>query len=77
MFVLMSVVIVGQQLVLNALIRRQEREADTFAASVAGADAMRAALRVTSGPGLPAAFSMWTTHDSFETRQTAVEQRAK
>jgi Zn-dependent protease with chaperone function len=77
MFVFVSVVLVGQRLVLNALIRRQEREADTFAASVAGADAMRAALTATPRSGLPPAFSMWTTHDSLETRQNTVEQRKK
>lgn len=76
MFLVVTVALIGQRLTLYAYIRRQERDADNFAVSVSGADAMRAALRVTStGPVVPSGFSTWMTHDSLESRRRALEDR--
>ena len=74
MFLVMIVVLIGQRLLLDANVRRQEREADRFATSVAGADAMRAALSASSvGLVIPSGFSVWMTHDSLGERRRALE----
>ena len=76
MFLIASVALFTQRFCLYALMRRQERAADTFAASVAGADAMRAALRSTAPRlAIPPAFSMWMTHDSPGSRRRALDDR--
>lgn len=68
------VALIGHRLLLHAYMRRQEREADKFATSVAGADAVRAALGITSvGPVIPENFSIWMTHDGLEARRRALE----
>jgi Zn-dependent protease with chaperone function len=66
----------AHRFLLYIYFRRQEREADRFAASVAGADAMQAALRMTAvGPVIPSSFSMWMTHDGLEARRNALDER--
>lgn len=75
-FLLLIAGLTVQQLVLYALIRSQEREADRYAAAMVGADAMSEALRRTSSPStLPLDFSLWTTHEAPESRARALQQK--
>ena len=75
--VVLSAALIAQRFVLSAYVRKQEREADQFAASIAGADAVRAALRMTAvGPVIPSSFSIWMTHDTAEVRQRALHDPA-
>jgi STE24 endopeptidase len=73
---LVLAIILGKLSLFNAISRRQEREADAFAAQTVGPDALISALEKIMPPALLAKnvadLTLWSTHDSWPRRRQRI-----